>query len=333
MTLYGIQFRPCGQIYSFLSPDLPLGMKDAVIVEADQGINLGWVARITDEDETPAAASLEESATDGGAETTAREPDAEALHDDLTEGGEAGRSLKTVIRKATQEDLARLEENRGLAAQAKQICQEQIRALGLEMKLVDVEVFLDRSKYVFFFTAPNRIDFRELVKELVRRFHTRIELRQIGVRNETQMIGGMGNCGMPCCCRRYIRKFAPVTIKMAKEQNLFLNPAKISGTCGRLLCCLAYEQPNYDEFHGACPRIGKKYATARGPMKILRANFFRDSLTVLNERNEEEEITLEQWNQLKAARPEARAGERPAQEVAEKAASETEAEDAEQGGV
>lgn len=329
MILYGIQFRPCGQIYSFLSPDLPLEMKDAVVVEADQGTNLGWVARIADEDQAPPDASPERS-PDGG---TDAEAGAEASRADRTAEDEEARPLKTVLRKATQEDLARFEENRGLAVQAKQTCQEQIRALGLDMKLVDVEIFLDRSKYVFYFTAPNRIDFRELVKELVRRFHTRIELRQIGVRNETQMIGGMGNCGMPCCCRRYIRKFAPVTIKMAKEQNLFLNPAKISGTCGRLLCCLAYEQPNYDEFHGACPRIGKKYATARGPMKILRANFFRDSLTVLNERNEEEEISLEQWNQLKAARPEARAGERPAQEAAEKAAPETEAGDAEQGGV
>jgi hypothetical protein len=122
------------------------------------------------------------------------------------------------------------------------------------MKLVDVEVLHDRSKMIFFFTAPNRIDFRELIKSLVREFHTRIELRQIGVRHETQMIGAIGNCGQVVCCRRFLRKFAPVTIKMAKEQNLFLNPAKISGICGRLLCCLSYEQKATRNSTSSAPR-------------------------------------------------------------------------------
>ena len=138
----------------------------------------------------------------------------------------------------------------------------------------------------------------------MREYRARIELRQIGVRHETQMVGAVGNCGMVCCCRRYLRKFAPVTIRMAKEQNLFLNPAKISGICGRLLCCLSYEQENYDRFHHNCPRLGKKYQTTQGTMKVLRANMFRNSLSVLNENNEEQELTLEEWQALDPHRPE-----------------------------
>ena len=139
----------------------------------------------------------------------------------------------------------------------------------------------------------------------MREYRARIELRQIGVRHETQMVGAVGNCGMVCCCRRYLRKFAPVTIRMAKEQNLFLNPAKISGICGRLLCCLSYEQDNYDHFHRMCPRLGKKYQTDKGPMKVLRANMFRNSLSVLTENNEEVELSLDDWQALSPHRPEA----------------------------
>jgi len=129
-------------------------------------------------------------------------------------------------------------------------------------------------------------------------------LRQIGVRHETQMVGAVGNCGMVCCCRRFLRKFAPVTIRMAKEQNLFLNPAKISGICGRLLCCLSYEQENYDAFHRECPRLGKKYQTNQGTMKVLRTNMFRNSLSVLTELNEEQEFSLEEWRALSPRRSE-----------------------------
>jgi hypothetical protein len=157
----------------------------------------------------------------------------------------------------------------------------------------------------FYFTAPTRIDFRELVKDLVRKYHTRVELRQIGVRHETRMVGAVGNCGMVCCCRRYLNKFAPVAIKMAKEQNVFLNPAKISGICGRLLCCLAYEQDSYDAFYRRCPKLGKKYQTARGPMRILRASMFRESVTVFSEDDEEQEFSLEEWQSLEPRRPEA----------------------------
>ena len=225
-----------------------------------------------------------------------------SLHDSLPDGNVC--SAIRVLRTATDADKATAEANEELARRARHFCQEAIRSRSLDMKLVDVDIVFDASKIVFYFTAPARIDFRELLKDLVREYRARIELRQIGVRHETQMIGALGNCGMVCCCRRFLRKFAPVTIRMAKEQNLFLNPAKISGICGRLLCCLSYEQENYDAFHRECPRLGKRYQTSQGAMKVLRANMFRNSLCVLNENNEEREMTLEEWRALTPSRPE-----------------------------
>ncbi|MCL2123891.1 MAG: hypothetical protein FWH34_07335, partial [Desulfovibrionaceae bacterium] len=220
----------------------------------------------------------------------------------------------TVLRPATDADKAAADANEELARNARRFCRESIRSRELDMKLVDVEVSFDASKIVFFFTAPARIDFRELLKDLVREYRARIELRQIGVRHETQMVGAVGNCGMVCCCRRFLRKFAPVTIRMAKEQNLFLNPAKISGICGRLLCCLSYEQENYDAFHRECPRLGKKYQTSQGAVKVLRANMFRNSLSVLNDLNEEREVSLEEWRALLPRRPEQAQPARPERE-------------------
>ncbi|MDR3043584.1 MAG: hypothetical protein LBU75_04890 [Desulfovibrio sp.] len=270
--ILGIKFREYGQIYYFLSGGQPVAVGDRVIVETDQGQGIGEVV---------------------------------ALRDDLPEdAGETEGDLRPIMRVAGGEDLEQAAENEKLGDEARAFCNECIRGRDLEMKLVDVEVFFDRSKIIFYFTAPTRIDFRELVKDLVKNYRTRIELRQIGVRHETQMIGAVGNCGMVCCCRRFLRKFAPVTIKMAKEQNLFLNPAKISGICGRLLCCLSYEQENYEEFHRRCPRLGKKYLTSRGAVKVLRANMFRGSLALLTESNEEVEVTLEEWQQMEPRRPE-----------------------------
>ncbi|WP_371133115.1 regulatory iron-sulfur-containing complex subunit RicT [Humidesulfovibrio sp.] len=211
--------------------------------------------------------------------------------------------LEPISRLATEGDLEVHAENRRLARRAFAFCRGCINAQNLDMKLVDVEVLHDRSKMIFFFTAPNRIDFRELIKSLVREFHTRIELRQIGVRHETQMIGAIGNCGQVCCCRRFLRKFAPVTIKMAKEQNLFLNPAKISGICGRLLCCLSYEQKGYEEFHKQCPKIGKRLQTPIGSVKVLRANFFKKSISVWVEDVGEREFTLEEWKDMLNRQP------------------------------
>jgi cell fate regulator YaaT (PSP1 superfamily) len=222
--------------------------------------------------------------------------------------------LERILRLATDEDLEVHAENRRLARRAFTFCRGCINSQSLDMKLVDVEVLHDRSKLIFFFTAPNRIDFRELIKSLVREFHTRIELRQIGVRHETQMIGAIGNCGQVCCCRRFLRKFAPVTIKMAKEQNLFLNPAKISGICGRLLCCLSYEQKGYEEFHKQCPKIGKRIQTPIGSVKVLRGNFFKKSISVWVEDAGEREFTLDEWREMLNRQPGDASVETPAQE-------------------
>ena len=202
------------------------------------------------------------------------------------------------IRLAQEDEIVKATEHEELVEQAFEFCRNCIKNHGLEMKLVDVEILLDRSKMIFYFTAPTRIDFRELVKDLVREYRTRIELRQIGVRHETQMLGALGNCGMVICCRRYLKNFAPVTIKMAKEQNLFLNPAKISGICGRLLCCLSYEQDTYDAFHNAAPKIGKRYTTDMGILKVVRTNMFKNTVAVLNEQGQEQEIDVDGWEGL-----------------------------------
>ena len=204
----------------------------------------------------------------------------------------------STIRLAHEDEILKATEQEELAVQAFEFCKACIKEHGLEMKLVDVEVLLDRSKMIFYFTAPTRIDFRELVKDLVREYRTRIELRQIGVRHETQMLGALGNCGMVICCRRYLKNFAPVTIKMAKEQNLFLNPAKISGICGRLLCCLSYEQDNYDNFHAQAPKIGKRYITDLGMLKVVRTNMFKNIAVVVNEQGQEQEIDVDEWKNL-----------------------------------
>jgi cell fate regulator YaaT (PSP1 superfamily) len=217
---------------------------------------------------------------------------------DREAGSIENNGIPSIFRPATEEDLIRDRENRELARNAFAYCRECITERGLDMKLVDVEVLFDGSKMVFYFTAPNRIDFRELVKDLVRSYRTRIELRQIGARHETQMLGGLGNCGQLVCCQRFLRQFAPSTIKMAKEQNLFLNPAKISGVCNRLLCCLSFEQPNYDEFLNQCPKVGKRFPTSLGAAKVIRANYFRRTVSVFMEPGGEREVDLEEWKRL-----------------------------------
>ncbi|WP_179981656.1 regulatory iron-sulfur-containing complex subunit RicT [Desulfovibrio sp. 86] len=268
MPIYGLRFRALGQT-SYYSGPAGLNPGEHVLIEAEQGHALAVIVS-------------------GPAHPLSNQEE----------------PLPQILRLASPEDVRRGEANEQLSREAQAFCRQCIRQRDLDMKLVDVEVFFDRSKLIFYFTAPSRIDFRDLVKDLVREYRARIELRQIGVRHETQMVGAVGNCGMVCCCRRYLRKFAPVTIRMAKEQNLFLNPAKISGICGRLLCCLSYEQENYDHFHKNCPRLGKKYQTDKGAMKVLRANMFRNSLAVLTEANEELELTLEEWQALSPHRPE-----------------------------
>lgn len=225
----------------------------------------------------------------------------------------SGQVFPIVLREANEKELAIGRENAAMSRDALNFCKKCIADHSLDMKLIDVEIFFDRSKYIFYFTAPSRIDFRDLVKDLVRQYRARIELRQIGVRHETQLLGALGNCGMVCCCKIYLKKFAPVTIKMAKEQNLFLNPAKISGICGRLLCCLAYEQDNYDDFHARSPKPGKKYMTRQGAFRVLRVNMFTSSVHLLSDSGEEREVSLDQWEAL-APRRGPDSGHEPAHE-------------------
>ncbi|NDV27596.1 regulatory iron-sulfur-containing complex subunit RicT [Desulfovibrio sp. JC010] len=259
--ILGVKFNDFGQIYYFSSGPFVVREGHSVIVKTEQGMGLGKVFVVQQD-----------------------------LPEDVTED-----SIKTIYRLAGDEDLEAEVENRELSRTAHRFCKDCIDRQKLEMKLVDVEVFFDRSKMIFYFTAPGRIDFRELVKDLVKEYRTRIELRQIGVRHETQMLGAIGNCGQICCCRRFMRKFMPVTIRMAKEQNLFLNPTKISGICGRLLCCLSFEQENYEDFHRKSPKTGKKYNTVHGTVRVTRTNFFRNTLTVLPEQGDEIEIPLDDW--------------------------------------
>ncbi|MDR2604682.1 MAG: hypothetical protein LBC55_04935 [Desulfovibrio sp.] len=270
----GVRLRRGGQVYFFPDEGLAARPGDHVLVDTEQGRALGTVDSVL-----PAGVSLPP--------------------------GDDGNALPGVLSGiAAAEDIARDAENSILASEAAAFCKSCIKRRNLDMKLVDVDVLHNRSKIIFYFTAPSRIDFRELVKDLVHNYRTRIELRQIGVRHETQMVGALGNCGMVCCCHRYLRKFAPVTIRMAKEQNLFLNPVKLSGMCGRLLCCLSFEQENYEEFNRRCPKPGKKYATATGLMKILRVNMLSRSIAALSEEGEEKEFSLEDWENMKPQRAE-----------------------------
>ena len=190
------------------------------------------------------------------------------------------REVKPVLRIADAVDVRRMRQNRADVQQAYQICEQRIAAHGLKMKLVDAEYTLDRSKLVFYFTADNRVDFRELVKDLASQFHTRIELRQIGVRDESKMLGGLGLCGQPFCCSRFLKNFQPVSIKMAKEQGLSLNPAKISGSCGRLMCCLAYEQKSYEYLNAITPQVGSIVRTPDGEGTVIETNVVAGTLKV-----------------------------------------------------
>jgi cell fate regulator YaaT (PSP1 superfamily) len=201
------------------------------------------------------------------------------------------KSPRKVIRKATPEDLEQFEKNQQLEKEAFQFCLRKIKEKGLNMKLVKTEVLLDRSKALFYFTSEKRVDFRELVRDLAAEFRIRIEMRQIGVRDEAKMICGIGGCGRELCCTKFMNRFELVSVKMAKEQNLALNPTKISGICGRLMCCLAYEYPTYMELKKDLPKVGKHIVTNAGKGKIIRQNVLRQSVTV--ELEEGGEITID----------------------------------------
>ncbi len=230
VNVIGVRFRPAGKIYYFSPGELDIKAGDEVIVETARGTEFGKVAL-------------------GPAE----------VGDD-----EVVQPLKTVIRLATDEDKERDASNRQKEREAFMICREKIKEHGLDMKLIDVEYTFDNNKILFYFTADGRVDFRDLVKDLASVFRTRIELRQIGVRDETKIMGGIGVCGRPLCCHAFLSEFSPVSIKMAKEQNLSLNPSKISGVCGRLMCCLKNEEDTYEYLNSRLPAVGDEVTAGDG---------------------------------------------------------------------
>ena len=249
-TVISVRFKPAGKAYFFDPGELEIQKGDHVIVDTARGPECGEVV--------------------AGCHSV---PDASVVQ-----------PLKPVVRMADSVDIRRMNQNRADEKRAFSICEERIRKHGLEMKLVEAEYTLDRSKILFYFTADGRIDFRDLVKDLAGVFHTRIELRQIGVRDESKMLGGLGICGQPFCCSRFLTNFQPVSIKMAKEQGLSLNPTKISGSCGRLMCCLAYEQKAYEYLNRITPQVGSEVRTPDGVGTVMEVNLVSGMLKVRCER-------------------------------------------------
>ena len=248
ITVIGVRFRSGGKVYYFGPGELNIKSGDNVIVETARGVEYGYVVLGNREIE----------------DTKVIQP------------------LKSVIRMATAEDDAKEESNRKKEKDAFGICQEKIRKHGLEMKLIDVEYTFDNNKILFYFTADGRIDFRELVKDLASVFKTRIELRQVGVRDETKIVGGVGICGRELCCHSYLSEFIPVSIRMAKEQNLSLNPTKISGVCGRLMCCLKNEEETYEYLNSKLPGVGDFVTTDDGLKgEVHSVNVLRQQVKVI----------------------------------------------------
>ena len=280
--IIGVRFRNVGKIYYFDPDGARLRQGDRVIVETSRGVECGEVMMIN------------------------REIDEESVP----------QPLKKLIRLATKEDLARIAENAAKEKKAYQICARKIEAHKLDMKLVSVEYTFDNSKILFYFTADGRIDFRELVKDLASVFRTRIELRQIGVRDEAKMLGGIGICGRPFCCASFLSGFQPVSIKMAKEQGLSLNPVKISGACGRLMCCLKYEQEAYTDLLRNTPPIGSLVSTPEGRGVVTEVNLLTGMLHVRLDGAAEGVLKTFHVKQLRVLRP--GKGKRLSQEELEK---------------
>ena len=269
MKVIGVRFRTAGKIYYFSPQEFSIKRGDHVIVETARGIEFGTVVMPPTE----------------------------------MEGSKVIQPLKPVLRLAAEKDLEQEASNKVKEKEAFQICQEKIKKHKLEMKLIDAEYTFDITKVLFYFTADGRIDFRELVKDLAAVFKTRIELRQIGVRDETKIVGGIGICGRPLCCHSYLAEFAPVSIKMAKEQNLSLNPTKISGVCGRLMCCLNNEEEIYEELNRKLPNVGD-YVTTDDGLKgeVQSVNILRQLVKVLVEVNDEKELKEYRAEQLRFKR-------------------------------
>ncbi len=252
-NIVGVKFRKDGKIYNFDTAGLNLRKHDHVIVATEIGVVLGTV--ITGEKQVPAFSLPED--------------------------------LKKVMRKATAEDLEIKAEHALMEQQAREYCMDRIRERNLPMKLIDVEYLFDKSKVMFYFTAENRVDFRELVKDLLQRFKLRIELRQVGARQEARMIKGLGICGREVCCASMLHNLDRVSVKMAKEQNMSLNPEKISGLCGRLMCCLAFEYDGYVDMKKNMPKCGKMIQCEGGKGKVIRQHALQGEIAVELENGKE----------------------------------------------
>lgn len=252
VEIIGVRFKKVGKIYYFAPGDFKIFVGTNVIVETSRGVECGEVV------------------------VANREVD----------DSEITQPLKTVIRIATKADLEVVKQNEIKEIEAIKICEQKILNHKIDMKLVDVECTFDNNKLLFYFTAENRVDFRELVKDLAAVFRTRIELRQIGVRDEAKMLGGLGICGRPFCCNSFLGEFQPVSIKMAKEQGLSLNPTKISGACGRLMCCLKYEQDSYDELLKITPKAGAYVQTPEFKGYVEEVNLITGKIKVKPENSE-----------------------------------------------
>ena len=246
IQIVGVRFRDAGKTYYFEPAGHTLSVGDLVVVETARGLECGTVAI----------------------------PNRNVEDETVTQ------PLKAVVRVANEDDKKQLKENEERRRRAMQLCRERIEAHKLEMNLVDAEYSFDNTKLLFYFTADGRVDFRELVKDLASLFHLRIELRQIGVRDEAKMLGGLGICGRPFCCSEFLPEFVPVSIKMAKEQGLSLNPTKISGTCGRLMCCLKYEQNAYESLWRSTPKNGSAVITEEGRGVVCEVSLLTGMLKV-----------------------------------------------------
>ena len=264
----GVRFKNVGKMYYFNPGDKKFAVGDDVIVETARGLEMGQVV----------------------------------AENRMVEDSSVVRPLKNVIRLATETDKSKAEKNRQKEKETFEICEKTIAEHGLEMKLVDVEYTFDGSKILFYFTADGRIDFRALVKDLAAKFKTRIELRQIGVRDEAKMQGGLGICGREFCCSQYLGEFMPVSIKMAKEQGLSLNPTKISGTCGRLMCCLKYEQDAYEDMIKHMPGVGSYVETPDYKGYVTEVNLLRSTLKVRRDGDENAAPRLYSVNEIRVIR-------------------------------
>ena len=276
--IIGVRFKAVGKVYFFDPAGQVFSEGDQVIVETARGVECGFVAQ----------------------------PNQEVEEEQVV------RPLKPILRRATEADLRQVQRTREREKQAFDICLKKIADHKLDMKLTDVEVTFDNNKILFYFTADGRVDFRELVKDLASVFRTRIELRQIGVRDEAKMVGGLGICGRPFCCASFLGEFQPVSIRMAKEQGLSLNPTKISGTCGRLMCCLKYEQEAYESLLATTPKVGAYVATEEGRGTVVESNLLTGLLRVRLDRAPEavprvfmkERVKILKDQQIRVAREE-----------------------------